>query len=231
MVTFQQCIDQVRSRLNIENNTNITDEEISIYLNFSFAELYGLIILSNEQWKLIRLNITVQNNTPYQLPDNFWKPLVINKVIDNSSGSVFPLPRVNIKDEGLFNSTSYNYNYTYNQVMGYGIEVNDDGYNILRVLPQTNCAGNYQVIYYPMFQDYNLNDEVIMGPRFQHWEEYGILDAMIKCCGKDETDPQLFILQKQAIISRLEAEASARDAGQTEPPQISSPWYDKFGGY
>lgn len=51
---------------------------------------------------------------------------------------------------------------------------------------------------------------------FNGWEEYVIIDAAIKCLQKEESDVSVLAMQKQAIIDRIEAMASNRDAGEPE---------------
>lgn len=233
MVLLSDLVTQVRQRLNIENSNNITDAEITNYLNFSLAELYGLMTEASDDWNTYRIVFTIPPtegiNDGYQLPADFWKLVRVDRSLDNQS-TYYTLSRVALRDENLYNPALKGY-YYYPSVTGYITEVKD-GYTYLRILPQTNKQGIYQVLYYPAYVTLSLSDEVRIGPPGQYWEEYAILDACIKCAVKEETDPQAFILQKAAMIQRVMTEASTRDVGQTEPPPMTGPaWYDRVLGY
>lgn len=230
MVRFSEVRDQVRLRLGIAEATYIKDDTINNYLNYSAAELTELIIESNEDWKVIRFNFSIPDNNPltgYQLPDDFYKVLRVDRYL--SSEQSYLLNRINIKDENLYGPSTY---FNLSGPGGYFTEVDGYGHTILRVVPTSQKQGNYRILYYPQFIDYIDTDTVILGPPGQKWEEYIILDAMIKICGQDETDPSLYLAQKAAVITRIKAAAAARDIGQAEPvPQAGTPWYEKgFGG-
>lgn len=48
------------------------------------------------------------------------------------------------------------------------------------------------------------------------WEEYIIVDTCIKAMAKEESDPSVFIAQKNALIKRIEEAAENRDIGEPE---------------
>ena len=50
-------------------------------------------------------------------------------------------------------------------------------------------------------------------PKIQHWLEYVVVDAAIKCVVKEESDPSALMAQKVALVQRLESAAENRDAG------------------
>lgn len=228
MTTLAQLREQTRLRYGIANQNYISDAELNLYLNYSLAELYELIVESNEDWKVIRLPFTITNTTDdgYVLPENFWKILRVDRQVD--SQNYYILNRVNIKDENLYSPSTIAFN---PNVSGYIDEVNKDGYTVLRILPPSQKPGNYRILYYPQFEDYTDNDTIVMGPPGQKWIEYAILDVMIKLCGKDGTDPSLYVTQKAAVITRIKSAAAARDIGQVEPPpQAGVKWYDQAGG-
>lgn len=225
MDTMQDLINQCRQRLNIENSDHVTDNELKSYMNYSLAELYEILVFANEQWNIKRISFTTTNSVDgYKLPEDFWRPLVIGKLTDSSSGTYYPLSRINIRDESYYNSPRL---LNYGGASGYDIEVRD-GYHYLKLVPFVNSAGQYNAVYYPHFQDFNFNDEVVIGQRGQKWTEYAIADVCLKVCLKDETDPSGFIMQKQAVKDRIAASASARDAGQAEPPPQALPWWDRW---
>jgi hypothetical protein len=232
-ITLQDCIDQVRTRLNIENATHITDEEIAIYLNSSFAELFEFLVEANEMWHVVRLTFDIETGEDgYGLPENFWKPLRIDKQLDSSNDRWYELRRINYKDENVCNNPDYNYVGGYAATpRGYTTEVNNDNQAVLRIFPNNLQAGVYRVLYYPSWTDLDVDGYVKVGPIGQHWDEFAIIDTCIKCLMKDQMDYTGFMNQKAAIIARIRNAAAARDAGSIEPKSFSQePWYDKVLG-
>jgi len=68
------------------------------------------------------------------------------------------------------------------------------------------------------------------------WTEYIIVDCVIKCNQKEETDPSVAMAQKQALILRIEAAAENRDAANpatVADTQWSDLWWPtgNGGGY
>lgn len=226
-ILFSTLRNQVRQRLNIENDTNITDSELDSYLNSSLAELYELIIEANEEYSLKRISFTVDaSQDGYTLPDDFWKPLRIDRQIDGNNS--YTLTRINIRDENLWAPAL---TYLYQTVTAYSTEVNTVGQTILRIFPQSQQAGVYKVLYYPAYQDVDgyVDGYVNLGvPPGMHLEEYAIIDTCIKCCLKDETEPSGFMAQKAIMLNRIKSACASRDAGQNMPPPQTRPkWYER----
>lgn len=223
MVTLSDLRTTVRQRLNINNATHITDPELNSYLNYSLAELYELVTESNEDWKVKRLLFTfTATDNGYILPSDFWKPLRVDRIVTSVPDNFYTLRRINIRDESLYLNNYYNA-----LAVGYNTEVNSDANTVLRVYLSQQQQGDYRILYYPTWTDLTDDDSVIIGNVGLHWEEYAIVDTCIKCCLKDETDPQGFIMQKAAVINRIKAAAAGRDAGQAEPPPFNKKWYNQ----
>lgn len=233
MVTLDNLIDSVRQRADLQGSQFITDTEITSYLNSSLAELYGIIIDSFENYYVTSLQFTLQaGDDGYTLPADFFKELRIDRSYSGSPAvqnyDWIRLQRINIKDEANYNSTPLRSLY-YPRIFGYVLYGTK-----IKIVPRSEIAGTYQLLYYPVYTDLVNRTDVAtqIGPAGQHWEEYAIIDACIKCLLKEETDISGFAAQKQLIIDRIKKEAANRVAGDAEPPYMSgSRWYDRGYGH
>lgn len=233
MVTLDNLIDSVRQRADLQGSQFITDTEITSYLNSSLAELYGLIIDSFENYYVTSLQFTLQaGDDGYVLPADFFKELRIDRSYSGSPAvqnyDWIRLQRINIKDEANYNSTPLRSLY-YPRIFGYVLYGTK-----IKIVPRSEIAGTYQLLYYPSYIDLVNRTDVAtqIGPVGQHWEEFAIIDTCIKCLLKEETDVSGFAAQKQLIIDRIKKEAANRVAGDAEPPYMSgSRWYDRGFGH
>jgi hypothetical protein len=231
-VTLDQLIDSVRRRADLQGSQFISDTEITEYLNYSLAELYGIVTDSFEDYYVSVVNFSLlATQDAYTLPDDFFKELRVDRSYsgtpDVNGGDWIRLQRINVKDICNYNSTPLRSLY-YPRIFGYAIYGNK-----LIIVPQAEIAGTYRMLYYPTYTDLvNRTDVVSIGPVGQHWEEYAIIDACIKCLLKEESEVSGFLVQKQAMIDRIKKESANRIAGDAMPPAVSGPkWFERGLGF
>lgn len=63
------------------------------------------------------------------------------------------------------------------------------------------------------------------------WTEYVIVDAAIKALQKEESDVSALMVQKEALIKRIEESAANRDAGQPDTISNTRTWSERWGGW
>lgn len=63
------------------------------------------------------------------------------------------------------------------------------------------------------------------------WEQYIVADVCMKYCGAEETDPQLFMVQKNALKQRIEEAAENRNVGEPQTVSDNQSTWGPFGGY
>jgi len=231
MVTFSQLINSVRLRTDIVNSLFVTDIEIGEYLNSSLAELYGIIVNTFNDYYVKTIQFTLTSaDDGYLLPSDFFKEIRIDKSYSGNPSATQPdyikLNRINIADENNFNYMTLRNIYS-PPTFGY-IMYNDK----IKIIPKSNIAGSYQLLYVPAYVDYTSNDTVCMGPPGQKWHEYALVDTCIKVMSKEESDPSMFIAQKAELKQRIQTEAANRIANDALPPTTTTlKWYDRNSGW
>lgn len=227
MATGQSLVDEVRYRTDNTGNGNLTDAEILGYLNYGLAELYEVLCNSFEDWNVTTLTFSISVGSYFNLPNDFFRERRLDKSASGVAGrgDWDRVSRIALRDESAYNMAVLQ-SFSSTQVHGYVLED-----NAIRVVPPSQSVGLYQLKYYPAWTDITLASTVSVGPRGQHWEEYGVLHACIKVAAKQESDTNEFRADKAAMKARIEESCVNRSAGEQEPPPIlGEPWYERFGG-
>jgi len=84
----------------------------------------------------------------------------------------------------------------------------------LSFVPEDSAAGDYRFRYVQAWTVLSSSTQTVSLPN--GWEEYISVDAAIKCKQKEESDTTALEMRKAALLRRIEAAASNRDAGEQE---------------
>jgi len=206
-LNLQDLIQEVRRRSDMENSGFVTDPEITNYINNSASELYDILVSRFEDYYTqLPLAFNIASGTTYTLPADFYKLRGVDKDFgggDFASLSKFNFQERNRQNNSLSRALSRRPDVQY-RIIG----------KELVITPTDTATGDYRLWYIPQFDKLvDLTDEL---DTIQGWEEYVIVDAAIKCMQKEESDVSVLLVQKQALISRIEAMANNRDAGEPE---------------
>lgn len=205
-VTLSYLDTKVRQRADMEGSEFISTTEMYGYINDSYKELYDLLVGKFEDYYLADpLEFTISSGSTYDLPSDFYKIIGLDfKVSASDYQTVFPFTfadrnrrRVTDKLRGLYTVARY-------RILG----------DKLRFVPEDQCQGTYRLWYVPKATDKTLGTDTIEG--VNGWEEYIIVDAAIKCMQKEESDVNVLMSQKMALIKRIEEMAQNRDAGHSQ---------------
>lgn len=221
--TLAQLITIVRERGDYVNSQFVTDSEITTYINQSAAELYDILIQAygNDYFVAPPYSFTTGGPTQqlYPLPANLYKLLGVDLQVSSDPASWVTLRR--------FQFTERNRYWLANQYAYYGItnlRYKVVGNNLwLTPVPSQNQT--IQLWYIPRI-NYLVNTTDIFDG-ISGWEEYIIVDAVMKCRIKEETDIQELLVQKQALVARINAAAEDRDA--SEPSRVSDTMSTELG--
>lgn len=235
------------------NSQFVTDSEWNVYINQSAFELYDILTTRFEDYNVAppALFQTTGNSDQYALPDG------ITPFIDSSGSPIVPPPFYKLLgiDMGLalgdnawvtlhkFNFISRNRfvypNLTSTYLGVFNLRYRVMGNNIL-FIPAPSGAQFLRIWYVPRMTQLLKDTDILDG--VSGWTEYVVIDAAIKALQKEESDVSVLMVQKQAILDRIETTASNRDAGM--PDTISNtrsfgeswgqggPGFDgSYGGY
>lgn len=217
----QQRADRVNSHF-------VTLPEWNQYINQSLFELYDLLITVYEDYFLAPpVQFVADGHTYiYPLPDGvltfkdnnlnpvvaapFYKLYGVDLGLNNANNAWVTVNKFNFIDRNQFTypntaSTIYGvFNLRY-RVLGNNIEF----------IPTPSGGQPLRLQYIPrmpmLLQD---TDTTITG--VSGWIEYVITDAAIKALQKEESDVQVLMAQKQALLVRIQDSAMNRDVGQAD---------------
>jgi hypothetical protein len=209
---------QVLQRTDLTNDPNIGLSEANQYVSDSYKWLYNLVLqkFGNDYFIGVPFYITTTGilNAQYQaqvfaLPPDFYK-LARCEVALNPSD---PNSWITLQKFEAIQANLYNYP---NQYTFYGIT--NLRYrlwgNFLHVVP-VSAAGQTIRLWYSPRPNQLINDtDIIDG--VADWEELIVVDAAIKMLTKQESDPSVFVLQKQEMLKMLNEAAENRDVSLPE---------------
>lgn len=214
---MQNLIDLTRFRGNLENNQFCTDPEIQLYLNQSLAELDDILSTNYEDYHVLNYQAVIPTNNSSNIlavPSNLLKLRGVDfqyqpAASPSSPALWYTVPRFNFLERNQQNPLSVismpwgRLNISYNLI--------DQG---IQIIPNTNCAGTYQVWYTPKFQYLTAVTDILpLYMNAQGWSEYAVVDACIKIFNKQNIDPSGFMAEKEALKQRIISASRNRDAG------------------
>ncbi len=184
---------EIRNRCKMESDnvgqTFISDFEWDEYIRGSYRELYGLIVQAFGNDYFVQAPaagytfVTDGINQYFNLPDEFFKLLGVDLQVSSPNFWVTLKPFAFAERNRL--SISNN--------------------------PTPQAGQTIRILYVPRLCPPTVDGDVVDG--INGWEEYIVIDAVIKALTKEESDVSIFMARKQAIIDRLNSEVENRDAG------------------
>ncbi len=206
-LTLAELRTQVRNRADMARSQFISDSEFNTSINASIRELYDLLSQKfGEDYFATSTTIsTVAGTDTYALPTGFYRLLGVDQRVAN--GEWVTLKPFMFSERNRFNTTVLRGVYGAD-FMRYRIQGNS---LILRPVPQQITT--LQIWYQPQFTSLVLDGDTFDG--YNGWEEFVIVDAVMKAKQKEESDVSVEMAQKQALIKRIEEAAGNRDAGMS----------------
>lgn len=219
-ITLQYLLDNVRFRADMVNSQFVTDAELTDYINASYAELYDLLVQKYGDDYFVKQPAytftTDGTNFLYSLPDDFYKLLGVDLALSGTLDSFVTLQRFEFADRNRYSVPNFQSFYGVTN-MRYRIQANK-----LWFTPVPAGGQLIQVWYVPKIT-YLVNPADEMDG-VSGWQEYIVIDSAIKALQKEESDVTALMLQKGAIIQRIEAAAENRDAGMG--PKVTDKQYN-----
>lgn len=214
---MQELITYARQRSNLENNEFCTDAEIQLYLNQSLGELDDILATTYDDYHVLTYQSVIPTNNSSNIipvPSNLLKIRGVDFQYQpaqspSQAALWYSVPKFNFLERNQQNPLSVismpwgRLNVSYN-LMDQGIQI----------IPNTNCAGTYQIWYTPKFNYLTQTTDILpLYMNAQGWAEYAIVDACIKIFNKQNLDPSGFMAEKQALKDRIISAAKNRDSG------------------
>jgi hypothetical protein len=217
--TAQQRADMVSSPF-------ITDAEWNSYINASARELYGLLAQKFGDDYFVQLPpYTFQTDGEsdwYTLPQDFFKLRAVDLQLTTSPGGYYSVKPFNLPERNRFSLPNLQTFYGVLANMRYRMAGNR-----LWLIPRPQGGQTIRIFYVPRMTELVEDTDVLDG--VSGWEEYVVVDTVIKALAKEESDTTVFERAKAALVARIEAEASNRDAAN--PKTVSDTAYQGMSGW
>lgn len=208
-VTLADLKTRALEKADMVSSSFVTPTELRGYINASGAELHGILTLRFEDQFVsptpTQFTLTGSSNVQ-SLASDFYKL----RGVDRMSGADWvPVRSFQWEERGAWNRSS-------SVVDGRGVRCRVVG-SSLYLVPESAAAGTYRYWYCPRWTDLTSDSDVLPDGMTQgRWDEYIAVDVAIKCLMKEDTDVSALMVQKRALLERVEREASNRDASEQE---------------
>ena len=213
--TLLELRTESRQRADQENSDFISDAELTGYINASYGEWYDIIVSRFEDYFTLDVELTIASgSSTLTLPTDFHKLRGVDFKLSNND--FYNLQKFNFNQRNVYSNRNLTRIATnrFNRV--YRIIGSSD----VQVLPEDNAPGTYKLWYVPIFTPLVSDSDTVNG--YNGWEEYIIVDAAIKMMQKEESDVSVLMVQKQALLERIQSAAQNRDFDGIETVTDSS---------
>jgi len=207
-MTLTELKNAVRQRSDMENSQFVKDTELTSYINQSYFELYDLLVqkYGDNYFVASPYSFTSDGvNDEYTLPTDMYKFLGVDLALSNSTDSWVTIKPFNFAERNRYAVPNFQSFYGITnlryRLMG----------NKLKFTPIPQANQQFRLWYVPRLTTLVNNTDTVDG--ISGWTEYIIIDAAIKCLQKEESDTNVLMGQKLAIIQRIENASENRDAG------------------
>lgn len=197
----------------------VTVPEVNSYISQSLFELYDLLITLYEDYYVQTpyVFLTDGSSQQYTLPADFYKLLGVDCGLGASANAW-----TTIKKFDFIARNRYIYPNITSTFLGvFNMQYRLVG-NTLMFIPTPSGGQQIRVWYIPKITQPLQDTDVIDG--ISGWTEYIITDVAIKILQKEESDVQVFEVQKQQLLKRIEDSAMNRDAGQPDTISDTRNW-------
>lgn len=209
---------EAQQRINKENSQFYTIQEWNSMLSNSYKELYDILIQKFGDDYFVTnpftyttsgtIDSTTQQST-YPLPNDFYKLLRVEVALNPAD----PNSWVTLREFMAIQANLWNFPNVYTFYGITNLRYRLWGNNLV-IVPIPSAGQTLRILYSP--RPNQLITDTDRVDAISGWEEYIVVDACIKALAKEESDTTVFMLQKQALLKRIEEAAENRNVGEPE---------------
>ncbi len=227
---------EAQQRSDLVNSFNITTQEWNSMISQSYKELYDILIqkFGNDYYIQVpyyyETTGEIDEDTGAQtfpLPTDFYKLMRVEVALNPAD----PNSWITLRKFEAIQANLWNYPNVYTFYGITNLRYRLWGTN-LQIVPLASAGQAIRIWYSPRPDQLIADTDIIDG--ISGYEEYVIADVCIKALTKQESDPTVFAMQKQALLKRIEEAAENRDVGMPETVsdarRINFAWGDPEGG-
>lgn len=211
----------VRQRADMVNSQFITDTEFNGWINASHAELYDILIQKFGADYLVAPPYFITTTTAldaYALPTDFYKLLGVDVKVGDVWATLKPFA---FSDRNRFAYFSAQPTIAgVPTVLRYRLRGNN-----LWLTPVPSAGTVIRAWYAPRRADLVSDSDQL--DCVSGWEEYVVVDVVIKAKTKQESDVSVELALKKDLLARIESASQRRDAG--EAPTVADTQWGQYG--
>lgn len=224
VTTLGTIRDKLRQRIDRVGSNFFLDTELNGWISDSYKELYDILVqkFGDDYYVADPYEFTTDGTSDtFDLPEDFYKLLGVDLSLTggNPSGWVTLKPFM-MAERNRYSVPNFQSFYGITNLR-YRLRGNS-----LWFTPLPSSGQSLRILYCPRPTDLSADEDTVDG--VSGWEEYIIADCAIKCMAKEESDPQVFMMQKQGLLKRIEEAGENRDAGS---PQTVSDHQGNWGPF
>lgn len=210
MATRGEIKLRARRRADMVHSTFIGDDELNEYFQGSYGELYDLLVSSFEDYYSKSQTTTVgPGQSSIAVPADMYKMRGLDLQLTPDAWTT--IGQFNFAERNA-NSRAVNRVITGARSVVYRLM----GQNIM-LLPESAAPNTYRLWYIPRVT--GVTDDATQIGDVLDFDEYIVVDMAIKMLTKQEDDISSLLVQKQALIARINTMVTDRDAGSPQTVQ------------
>lgn len=207
-------IAEVRSLADMQNTQAVTDDEINLWLNSAYRELYNMLLNTYEMYKIDSDDIAmVTDQKDYDLPTDFLKLVKVFWV--GTDGREYPLTRMTLHETDVYDQR----------------EPGPRRYLLIgskiRFWPIPSAGRTIRIYYNPAATVFAKTDTDIDFE--QHQDEFCIVSAVVKCLEKEGTPVAEQIAERERLRQQCKEIVAPRDV--SAPTKITDVVYGRDRDY
>jgi hypothetical protein len=240
VMTLGQVRTLAQQTADLQNNNFITLPEWNSYINQSYFELYDLLVqkYGEEYFMASPYQFLTDGSQFYNLPDGS-SSYPVTPGSSTAAAPFYKLKGIDLALNSNINSwvTLHKFDfiarnrYVYPNLTATFMGIVNLRYRIvgnqIEFIPVPQSAQMVQVWYVPRMTQLLQDTDMLDG--ISGWTEYVVVDAAIKGLMKEESDTSALMARKMALMERIEAAASNRDAGLPDTISDSRRYTDLYG--
>lgn len=201
-VTLVELRDKIRERGEIRS-VYVTDANLNVWINDSIKDLYDQIVSSNpDAFFRVSDNISVvSGREAYELPEDF-AALRRVEVLYSGADDWRGLATYSLGGRSTLNLSEEEAPFWRYRQMG----------SKLYLIPTPNAAGTVRVMYIPVPP--SLSEDGDSLDFFFGWDEYVVLDCLVKHAQKEESDSSPFLAKQAACLDRILSRTKVHNYGE-----------------
>jgi len=204
MATLLEIRNKVRQRADIQAETaRYPDSELNQYINDSRNELFGILVKHSLIRDEATQTITSDGSATYNVDAAHYATLAVFK---QENEYYRRLRRHTFRDRPFGASSTLD-----GEPNTYRIAT-VSGQKSIEFYPKPDSGDTYLLAYIPRPTD--LSDDSDTLDDVLGWDEYVVVDAVIKCLRKEDTNTDELKMDKADLLARIEQEAEAQEMSE-----------------